>query len=236
MATRPAWAASAPRERTLADHAYEAIHQAIVTGALGPGERLRIEELAANLDLSFSPLREALQRLEAVGLVQIIPHRGARVTELSLDDLRDIWEARLALETTAIRRSAAHFSPASATLARGHLSELREADRRKDFAQAWKAHTDFHFSIYGVSGSPWLLRLITPLWESSQRYRLRWVPLQADLPTRDAEHEAILQACEAQRPQRAEVRLHNHVARTANQIANQMGSADLFALRRESRA
>ena len=94
MATRPAWAASAPRERTLADHAYEAIHQAIVTGALGPGERLRIEELAANLDLSFSPLREALQRLEAVGLVQIIPHRGARVTELSLDDLRDIWEAR----------------------------------------------------------------------------------------------------------------------------------------------
>ena len=62
------------------------------------------------------------------------------------------------------------------------------------------------------------------------------MPLQADLPTRDAEHEAILQACEAQRPQRAEVRLHNHVARTANQIANQMGSADLFALRRESRA
>ena len=236
MAARPVWAASAPRERTLADHAYEAIHQAIVTGALAPGERLRIEELAASLDLSFSPLREALQRLEGGGLVQIIPHRGARVTELSLDDLRDIWEARLALETTAIRRSAANFATASATLAHAHLDDLREAEKKKDFALAWKAHSNFHFSIYGVSGSPWLLRLITPLWESSQRYRVRWVPLQADLPTRDAEHEAILTACESQRPQLAELRLHNHLARTANQIANQMGSADLFALRKEPRA
>jgi DNA-binding GntR family transcriptional regulator len=70
--------------RTLAEKAYESLHAAIITGRLRPGARLPIEELAEHLDMSPMPIREAVRRLDAVGLVENIPHRGARVTELSV--------------------------------------------------------------------------------------------------------------------------------------------------------
>lgn len=225
----PAWA-RVNRQRTLADRAYEAIHEGIVTGVLAPGERLVLEDLAGKLDQSLTPIREALQRLEAVGLVENVPHRGARVTELSMTDLRELWEARLALEPLAIIGAARAFSPHASDRARESLDRLRAAELREDFAAAWHAHTDFHFSLYEPSGSKWLLRLIRPLWESSQRYRVRWVPLQADLPTRDEEHESILAACVGSDGPRAARELHNHLARTANQIAKQMDGSTLFEL------
>ena len=73
--------------RTLAEKAFETLHWAIITGRLRPGTRLPIEELAEVLDMSPMPIREAVRRLDAAGLVENIPHRGARVTELSVVDL-----------------------------------------------------------------------------------------------------------------------------------------------------
>jgi len=225
----PAWA-RANRQRTLADRAYDAIHEGIVTGILAPGERLVLEDLAAKLDQSLTPIREALQRLEAVGLIEHVPHRGARVTGLSMTDLRGLGEPRLALEPLAITRAAQQFSTDMARRSRQSLDRLRAAELRDDFAAAWHAHTDFHFSLYEPCGSSWLLRLIRPLWESSQRYRMRWTPLQADLPTRDEEHESILAACIRCDGVAAARELHNHLARTANRIAEQMDGSTLFQL------
>lgn len=225
----PAWA-RVNRQRTLADRAYDAIHDAILTGVIAPGERLVLEDLAAKLDQSLTPIREALQRLESVGLVENVPHRGARVTGLSVTDLKELWEARLALEPLAIARAAEHFNMETARRSRESLDHLRAAELRDDFATAWHAHTDFHFSLYEPCGSSWLLRLIRPLWESSQRYRVRWIPLQVDLPTRDEEHEAILAACILSDGAAAARELHNHLARTANRIAEQMDKSTLFDL------
>src|SRR5450432_2950146 len=100
---------SARGHRTLAEKAFETLHIAIVTGRLRPGARLPIEELAGVLEMSPMPIREAVRRLDADGLVENIPHRGARVTELSVTDLEEVYEARLALESLAIRRAAERF-------------------------------------------------------------------------------------------------------------------------------
>jgi DNA-binding GntR family transcriptional regulator len=218
-------------DRTIAERAFGAVHAAIVNGQFAPGHRLRIEELAAMFQISPTPIREALHRLEAVGLVENIPHRGARVTELSLDDLRDLYEARLRLEPLAIRKAAERFTPESAAAASGYLAAIKTAERRKAFDDAWKAHTQFHFALYRASGSPWLVRLITPLWESSQRYRLRLVPLRKDLERRSLEHEQILHACTARDAKVAEARLRQHLITTANRIAIAMQSPALFAVR-----
>src|ERR1700730_15071331 len=110
--------------RTLAEKAFETLHWAIITGHLRPGARLPIEELADVLDMSPMPIREAVRRLDAAGLVENIPHRGARVTELSITDLAEVYEVRLALEVLAIRRAAARFSAAHAAEARRCLKVL----------------------------------------------------------------------------------------------------------------
>jgi DNA-binding GntR family transcriptional regulator len=215
--------------RTLAEKAFDSLHQAIITGQLRPGTRLPIEELAEVLEMSPMPIREAVRRLDAAGLVENIPHRGARVTELSVTDLAEVTEARLALEVLAIRRAAARFDDGHERAAREALIVLN-ACPDDNSATTSGAHAAFHFSLYRAAASAWLLRLISPVWETSERYCLE-VPQCRQLVGRRHEHEAILGACVARDPDRAAVALHDHLATTANSIAAAMGGDKLFELR-----
>jgi DNA-binding GntR family transcriptional regulator len=218
--------APASGHRTLAEKAFVTLHDAIVHGDLRPGERLPIEELAQVLEMSPMPIREAVRRLHAACLVENVPHRGARVTELSLDDLSDVYEGRLALEPMTVERAAGRFSDEDAERARRALDLLNQFGDNAT-PDAWAAHTDFHFSLYEAARSPWMMRLIRPLWESSERYRLA-APTRRQLPMRREEHERILAACAERRPAVARAELHNHLARTANMVAESMGGGDLF--------
>src|SRR5438309_3128515 len=104
------WAPAAlDGHRTLAEKAYSALHEGIISGALAPGERLRIEELAGALGMSHLPVREAIRQLESRGLVEHIPHRGGRVTEISLHDLTELYGARLLVEPALVARAAERF-------------------------------------------------------------------------------------------------------------------------------
>lgn len=212
--------------RTLAEKAFVALHDAIVVGELKPGERLPIEELAEVLDMSPMPVREALRRLDAAGLVENVPHRGARITELSIEDLYDVYQARLALEPLAVEHAARRFSETEAQRARERLDSLN-ALGDSNTPNVWAAHTAFHFALYDAADSAWLLRLIQPLWESSQRYRLA-APTKRKLTMRRQEHERILGACVEHRAGAARAELHNHLVRTANLVSEAMGGTDLF--------
>jgi DNA-binding GntR family transcriptional regulator len=214
--------------RTLAEKAFDTLHAAIITGQLRPGTRLPIEELAGVLDMSPMPIREAVRRLDAAGLVENIPHRGARVTELSINDLDEVYEARLALEVLAIRHAAYGFTPAAEANARQRLTELNDMSDDNSAATS-AAHAAFHFALYEAADSAWLLRLIRPVWETAERYCLE-VPQCRQLQARKHEHEAILQACAARDADRAAHGLHNHLAITANSIAEAMGAEQLYEL------
>src|SRR5579862_6176697 len=152
----------AAAHRTLADRAFAALHDAIVAGDLAPGERLPIEELGEALGMSAMPIREALRRLDAAGLVENIPHRGARVTQLSIADLAEVYEARLALEPLAVRRAAERFTAGHAARAGERLAALN-ALPDDNSSETWAAHTAFHFALYDAAESAWLTRLIGPL-------------------------------------------------------------------------
>jgi DNA-binding GntR family transcriptional regulator len=215
--------------RTLAEKAFETLHTAIITGQLRPGARLPIEELAELLQMSPMPIREAVRRLDAAGLVENIPHRGARVTDLSITDLAEVYEARLALEILAIRRAAERFSPAREAVARRNLTALHEMTDDSTGATS-VAHARFHFALYDGADSAWLLRLIRPVWQVSERYCLE-LSQSRQLGARTSEHQEILMACAAKDPDRAEVALHDHLAITANNLAMLMGESALFQLR-----
>jgi Mn-dependent DtxR family transcriptional regulator len=109
--------------RTLAEEAAAELHELILSGELPSGTALRLEELAKRLDMSQMPIREGLRRMQALGLVEIVPHKGAWVRELSMEDLRDTHQTRLALESLAVRAAATRFTEADAATARAALAE-----------------------------------------------------------------------------------------------------------------
>src|SRR6476469_4506686 len=135
------------RHRTMAEYALEQLREAIIMGELPAGTPLRLDELARSLGMSISPIREAVRQLEALGLAKHVPHQGARVLDFDVDELRDLFEVRLALESLAVRRAAERFTDTDARTARAHLARFDEMRREGDVRETMRAHTDFHFTL-----------------------------------------------------------------------------------------
>lgn len=212
----------------MAEAALAELREAILSGELPPGAPLRLAELARSLGMSISPVREAVRQLESLGLAVHVPHRGARVSGVAVEDLHDTYEARLALETLAVRRAAERFTEADAEAVRAHLEAYVAAHERGDRQEARRAHASFHFALYAASGSEWLVRLIRPAWENCERYRAMSIPSRGTVLERQREHERILDACIRHDPDSAAEELYRHLALTANLVARQMGAGDLF--------
>jgi DNA-binding GntR family transcriptional regulator len=218
--------------RTLAEKAFAMLHDAIIVGELHPGERLPIGDLAEAMHLSQMPIREALRRLDADGLVENIPHRGASVASITIEDLREVYDARLLLELPAIEGAAARFTADHEREGAVALDRLEQATERGEKTLALNAHTAFHFGLYAASGSRWLPRLISPLWDNAERYRVAALGGSLGLfEQRAREHRDLLAACSAHEPDRAAVLLWNHLVQTANAIFKEMGGEETYELR-----
>ena len=124
----------------MAEAALERLREAIIMGELTPGTPLRLEDLARNLGMSISPIREAVRQLEALGLAEHVPHHGAKVMGLDVEELRELFSIRLALEGMAVRRASSLFTDADAEAARSHLDAYDEARKRDDIRTAMRAH------------------------------------------------------------------------------------------------
>src|SRR5216684_4525478 len=126
----------AVRHRTMAEAALERLREAIIMGELTPGTPLRLEDLARSLGMSISPIREAVRQLEALGLAEHVPHHGATVMRLDVEELRELFSIRLALEGMALRRAADLLEPADGESARAHLAAYDESRKRGDIRAA----------------------------------------------------------------------------------------------------
>ena len=219
----------APRHPTMAEAALERLREAIILGELTPGTPLRLEDLGRSLGMSISPIREAVRRLEALGLAEHVPHHGAKVVAVDLEELRELFSIRLALETMAVRRAAELFDAEDEHAARSHLAELDSARRSGDARAAVHAHTAFHFTLYEAARSGWLLRLIRPAWDSCERYRP--VLLGAGSPQdRHAElDQELLGACAMHDPDRSAAALHAHLELATDIYRVELAGRSIFA-------
>jgi DNA-binding GntR family transcriptional regulator len=221
---------AALRHRTMAEAALEQLREAIILGELTPGTPLRLEELARSLGTSISPIREAVRQLEALGLAEHVPHHGAKVVALEIEELREIFSIRLALETMAVRRAAELFDAENEGTARGHLDALHAARLGRDARAAVRAHTAFHFALYDAARSGWLLRLIRPAWDSCERYRPVLLGRHGSPQDRHAElDEEMLAACAARDPDRAAAALHAHLELASDIYAVELAGKSIFA-------
>lgn len=203
---------------TLAEVAAAELLERIMRGELSPGAPLRLAELAAELDMSHMPVREGLRRLEAMGIVDIEPHKGARVREISVEDLEDTQRTRILLESRAIEMAAERFSDDDAKLAGHALQETLDLARAGDPFDARQAHAEFHFALYRASGSRWMVKAIEPVWQNSERYRFGGATSADRVAQSHREHEAILRACEAHDREAAVAALQDHLAGAAARI------------------
>jgi len=215
----------------MAEAALERLREAIILGELTPGTPLRLEDLARSLGMSISPIREAVRQLEALGLAEHVPHHGAKVMRLDVEELRELFSIRLALEGMALRRAAAQFEPDDEARARVALEEYDAARRRRDTRAAVRAHGTFHFTLYEAARSSWLLRLIRPAWDSCERYR---PVLLAEGALQDRHEELdveLLEACAAHEPERAARALQDHLELATDIYTVELKGRSIFAFR-----
>lgn len=161
-------ALGAVRVPSLAEQAADVIVTGISSGALKPGERLYETELAGRLKMSRVPLREALKILEAQGIVESTPHRGTRIALFGEPRVKQICEARIALERLAIAGAVPKFA-ADSTLVQGLDSIIQRMERAAltlDWIEVSKADLDFHREICRISGN----EIVSKLWESLARH------------------------------------------------------------------
>lgn len=207
-------AESAKERQTTATQAYDAILELILDGTIGSGAPLRLQKLSDELGMSMMPIREALRQLESTGLVERVPHRGAVVRPVSLDDLVDTYRTRILIEGTLCRRAALCFDASDEERAFEALEAQRRALQDGNPQEARVHHKAFHYAIYAAAGSAWLLRSTEQTWHNSERYRIQSEAEDDLLTVRRKEHERILAACVKHDPDGAAEALRAHLIST----------------------
>lgn len=182
-----------PRQ-TLADATTRVLRERILHGTLAAGEPLRQEALAQELGVSRIPLREAFQRLEAEGLVVLLPHRGAVVAELPLGDVRELFELRAMLESDLARRAVPRATAADHAEIRAAAAAFAAALDAGEVGTLGAANLRFHQALYRPAGRPRSLELFTRLHQQSDRLLRLQLTLTDGGARAVREHRAIAAA------------------------------------------
>lgn len=159
------------RVRVMPEVLAEALASAIVFGELAPGGRIIEEEIAARYDVSRSPVRDALRRLEADGLVVREDHRGARVTPISRRDLDEVYQCRIELEGLAAQQAAKNWAEPADQVFAEKLAAMRNAFKANDIRAYFIANVEFTDAVHRASGNATLQRLLKSIGKQALRYR-----------------------------------------------------------------
>ena len=187
------------------------LRERILSGELAAGVPLRQERIAEEFGVSRIPVREALSRLEAEGLVTREHHRGCVVAALSLADLEESLEIRAALEARALRLSIPRMTAADFAA----LDAVLERYARSSSPAQWsELNLEFHLALYRPAGLPRLVRMVEDLIRGSDRYLRVYVSFVVGRDHPLEEHRQIVQACRAREVARAVRLLEAHIDRT----------------------
>ena len=195
-------------------HVARRIREAILSGRLRPGERIPQDALAREFGTSRIPVREALAELESEGLIELVPHAGARVAKFNLAELEEVYLIRESVEPMVIAESAEHLTAE-------HLVELRltigEIEASTARPENWlQLDRRFHVATYAGADLPRARSLVESFWNRTQHYR-RALILELDAKAFEIvhlEHRAILDALERRSGEDAATALRSHIRRT----------------------
>jgi DNA-binding GntR family transcriptional regulator len=194
------------------------LRRAILSGEIGPGERIRQEDVAARFGASRLPVREALRILEAEGLTEHHRHKGARVPRLGMHEVAVIYQMRERLEPLALAESLPNLTDDDLR----RLMRIQERiEETTDIEEFLALDREFHLLSYAGCRIDQLSSMVVRLWNSTQHYRRAFMHISG--PTRrwvvNAEHRLILDAVERRDAVDAERCLSGHIRRTRVELA-----------------
>ena len=184
---------------------------------------MRQEEIAERLGLSLAPVREALAVLEQEGQLTYLPRRGYFVTELSLDDLREIYDLRRLVEERAARQALSLLDDDAHERIKLAARDCEEAVARGDVTAELEANRRFHFSVLEAPGQAHTMRVVRLLWDSTETYRALYYNDPADRDDSLAAHRRIIEALEAADPDRLVAELDDHREAALQRLASLLG-------------
>lgn len=211
--------AGTPPHPSASNLAYLRLKAVILDNLLPPGSQRLESELATELELSRTPVREALVRLEQDGLVEITPRHGIRVRPISPADMREIYDVLNSLEPTAAELLALRGLPASSLAPLADACAAMEAALGSGDRRAWAAADEaFHLGLAELCGNRRLAGMVMQVWEQSHRARMFTLG-QRPLPERStAEHRAVLDAIAAHDGETAREMYRHHRSRSGEEL------------------
>ncbi len=217
--------------KTLADEAYQRIHDDIIRGDFAPNEKLQPDALRERYDIGLSPVREALSRVALEGLAVAEGQRGFFVAPATREELRDIADLRINFSVLSLERSIRNGGDEwenAVVTAYYQLNKLEnQAPRDKaTFRDEWeRRNRAFHEALESGCGSPWLLHFCDILYDQLERYRRRFVVYTDIEPTIGDEHKQIMELALARDTAACKV-LKQHFEHAARVIQGMMDKAE----------
>lgn len=191
------------QHKPLKEEIFEVLHRQIIAGKYLPGEWLRQEEIANQMGVSMTPVREALDLLAAAGLAKRVPYRGVRVLELSTQEIVEAYGLRLVLEAIAAREAARHITREQVSALYETLEQMRQHVTLHELSQARLLSLEFHAQIVSAAGNALLSKLYGivsnsfPDWMLYEAMFRHPELLEESLRDEQREHRAIVDALAA---------------------------------------
>jgi DNA-binding GntR family transcriptional regulator len=200
------------------------LREAILTGLFQPGEWLRQQRVADQLGVSETPVRDALKKLAAEGVVEYLPYRGMRVREYSADDVADIYKVRAFMEAMAACAAAQNITAEELVELRALVTQMEELLAQEDLAEHRELNRRFHQVVFTASRRGYLSHALRQLWTVFPSMLWGNFPATATerLFEQDAcdikEHRAIIGALEEGNAAQAERMMRHHIEAAGNRL------------------
>lgn len=213
--TRDLASLSQVRNRSLGEHVYEAIRERIVTLEYVPGKMLYENELAAAMEVSRTPIREAIRLLVSEQLLEVLPQRGTRIALISEQKVNEARFVRLQLELGAMRTAASRWNPEQHLQVKERLLQLlaqqTEAAATRHDVMFMQLDEAFHMELLALSGNGTLLQMIAQMRGHMNRVRLLALQQDQHMEQLIEEHRLLLQAIEQKDEERVSLLLNQHI-------------------------
>ena len=205
--------------KPLREMVFESLREAIILGRLKPGERLMEIQLAEEMGVSRTPVREAIRKLELEGFVVMVPRKGAYVAGISVKDIVDVFEVRAALEGLAAGLAAERITGEEMDLLERSLLKIN-AVGGGDIDAAVEGDISFHDIIYRASRNQRLVQIITHLQEQLLRFRMTSLSQPGRVKVALDEHKKIVEAISDRNVELAQTLATEHIENAEQSLLN----------------
>ncbi|TLM98749.1 GntR family transcriptional regulator [bacterium] len=209
--------------KPLREIVFEAIREAIINDTLKPGERLMEIQLAEEMGVSRTPVREAIRKLELEGFVVMIPRKGAYVAGLSMKDIADVFEIRAALEGLAAGLAAERITEEELEELERLLVKIGECIQSNDLNAVIEQDTEFHDVLFKATRNERLVQIVSNLREQIQRYRTASLSSPGRMKLALEEHKQIVEALSERDVEKAQRLAREHIENAENSMLEVFG-------------